>query len=185
MSPEPEAVTTAVERLRAFDGDDLEDLCEATVAAIEDGGGFGWVKAPSRHVLESFWNGVLLVPERSLFVARLNSRVCGAIQLVTPPKNNEAQAFAAQLTGNFLAPWSRGHGLARRMIEAVEDAARAAGFAALNLDVRATQEAAIGLYETMGFQRWGEHPAYARVDGKVITGYFYLKRLSGRAKAKP
>jgi len=181
----PAAVTTAVERLRAFEGDDLEDLCEATVAAIEDGGGFGWVKAPARTVLQAYWNGVLLVPERALFVARLNGTICGAVQLVAPPKNNEAQAFAAQLTGNFLAPWSRGHGLARRMVEAVEEAARAAGFAVLNLDVRATQEAAIGLYETMGFQRWGEHPAYARVDGKVITGYFYFKRLSGRAKGRP
>ncbi len=181
----PAAVTTAVERLRAFDGDDLEDLCEATVAAIEESGGFGWVKAPARHVLEAYWNGVLLVPERALFVARLNGTVCGAVQLVSPPKNNEAQAFAAQLTGNFLAPWSRGHGLARRMIEAVEDGARAAGFAILNLDVRATQEAAIGLYETMGFQRWGTHPAYARVDGKVIPGHYYFKRLAGRAKGRP
>lgn len=180
----PETVTTSVERVRALDGDDLEDLCEATVAAIEDGGGFGWVKAPARHVLEAYWNGVLLVPERSLFVARLNGTVCGSVQLVAPPRNNEAQAFAAQLTSNFLAPWSRGHGLARRMIEAVEDAARAAGFAVLNLDVRATQEAAIGLYETMGFQRWGTHPAYAAVDGKVIPGYFYFKRLPGRAKGK-
>ena len=185
-----EAVTTAVERLRAFADDDLEDLCEATVAAIEDGGGFGWVKAPSRQVLENYWNGVLLVPERVLFVARLNGTICGSVQLVSPPKNNEAQAFAVHLTSNFLAPWSRGHGLARRMIEAVEDAARSAGYAILNLDVRATQEAAIGLYETMGFHRWGTHPAYARVDGKVIAGYFYFKRLGanrpggGRGKAK-
>jgi hypothetical protein len=70
------------------------------------------------------------------------------------------------------------------MVEAVEEAARAAGFAVLNLDVRATQEVAIGLYETMGFQRWGEHPGYARVDGKEITGYFYFKRLAGRAKGR-
>lgn len=179
-----ETVTTTVERLRAFTEGDLEDLCEATVAAIEDGGGFGWVKAPARHVLEAYWNGVLLVPERSLFVARLNGTVCGSVQLVAPPKNNEAQSFAAQVTGNFLAPWSRGHGLARRMIEAVEEGARAAGFAVLNLDVRATQEAAIGLYEAMGFQRWGTHPAYARVEGKIVQGYFYFKRLAGRAKAK-
>jgi ribosomal protein S18 acetylase RimI-like enzyme len=182
---EERVTTTSVERLRAFSEGDLADLCEATVAAIEDGGGFGWVKAPAHHVLEAYWTGVLLVPERALFVARLNGTVCGAVQLVTPPKNNEAQAFAAQLTGNFLAPWSRGHGLARRMVEAVEEAARAAGFAVLNLDVRATQEVAIGLYETMGFQRWGTHPAYARVDGKVIPGHFYFKRLGGgRGKAK-
>jgi len=179
-----EAVTTSVERIRVFEGSDLEDLCEATVAAIEDGGGFGWVSAPARQVLENYWNGVLLVPERTLFVARLNGTICGSVQLVAPPRNNEAQSFAAQLTSNFLAPWSRGHGLARRMIEAIEDAARAAGFSILNLDVRATQEAAIGLYEAMGFQRWGTHPAYARVDGKVIQGHYYFKRFGGRGKAK-
>jgi ribosomal protein S18 acetylase RimI-like enzyme len=183
MAAMNEMVTTVVERVRAFDGTDLEDLCEATVAAIEDGGGFGWIKAPARQVLENYWNGVLLVPERSLYVARLNGTICGSVQLVAPPRNNEAQSFAAQLTGNFLAPWSRGHGLARRMVEAVEEGARQAGFAILNLDVRATQEVAIGLYEAMGFQRWGTHPAYARVDGKVIPGHYYFKRLS-RAKAK-
>ncbi len=180
-----EAVVTTIERLRAFEGTDLEDLCEATVAAIEDGGGFGWIKAPARQVLENYWSGVLLVPERSVFAARLNGTICGSVQLVAPPRNNEAQSFAAQLTSNFLAPWSRGHGLARRMVETIEDAARAAGFAILNLDVRATQEAAIGLYESMGFQRWGTHPAYARVDGKVIPGHYYMKRLSGRGKARP
>ena len=178
-----EAVTS-IERLRAFEGSDLEDLCEATVAAIEDGGGFGWVKAPAMSVLENYWNGVVLVPERQLFVARLNGMVCGSVQLVTPPRNNEAQAFAAQLTSNFLAPWSRGHGMARRMVEVVEDAARAAGFAVLNLDVRATQEAAIGLYEAMGFQRWGTHPAYARIDDKSVPGHYYYKRLTGRGKAR-
>lgn len=179
------SVNTTVEPIRAFEGNDLEDLCEATVAAIEDGGGFGWLKAPAGQVLQNYWNGVLLVPERRLFVARLNGTICGSVQLVAPPRNNEAQSFAAQLTGNFLAPWSRGHGLARRMIEAVEEGARAAGFAVLNLDVRATQEVAIGLYETMGFQRWGTHPAYALVDGKVIPGHYYFKRLGGRGKAKP
>jgi ribosomal protein S18 acetylase RimI-like enzyme len=179
-----QTVTTAVERIRAFEDNDLEDLCEATVAAIEDGGGFGWVKAPARQVLENYWNGVLLVPERTLFVARLDGTICGSVQLVAPPRNNEAQAAAAQLTGNFLAPWSRGHGLARRMVEAVEDAARTAGFAILNLDVRATQEAAIGLYETMGFQRWGTHPDYARVDGKVVQGHYYFKRLGGKGRGK-
>lgn len=182
---EARAFSTSVERLRAFGGSDLEDLCEATVAAIADGGGFGWVKAPARQILENYWRGVLLVPERSLFVARLDGTVVGSAQLVSPPRNNEAQSFAAQLTSNFLAPWSRGHGLARRLVEAVEEAARAAGFAILNLDVRDTQAAAIGLYEAMGYERWGTHPAYARVEGKVIPGHYYYKRLGGRAKAKP
>jgi ribosomal protein S18 acetylase RimI-like enzyme len=63
----------------------------------------------------------------------------------------------------------------------VEDAARAAGFTILNLDVRDTQIAAIQLYEGLGFVRWGTHPAYARVDGREIPGHYYFKRLGGEA----
>jgi ribosomal protein S18 acetylase RimI-like enzyme len=174
---EAKAPTTAVEQLEAFAGTDLEDLCDAADAAIKAGGGFGWLTAPPRHIMESYWRGVLLVPERRLFVARLDGTICGSAQLSRPPRNNEAQAFAAQLTSNFIAPWARGHGLARRIVVIVEEAARAAGFAILNLDVRDTQSAAIQLYESLGYIRWGTHPDYARVNGRSIPGHFYYKRL--------
>jgi ribosomal protein S18 acetylase RimI-like enzyme len=128
--------------------------------------------------MEAFWRGVLLVPERRLFVARLDRTICGSAQLVRPPRNNEAQAFAAQMISNFIAPWARGHGLARELVVAVEDAARASGFSILNLDIRDTQTAAIQLYESLGYERWGTHPVYARVDGQPIPGHFYFKRLS-------
>jgi ribosomal protein S18 acetylase RimI-like enzyme len=179
------APKTAVEPLEAITGTDLDDLCDAAEDAIAAGGGFGWLAAPPRHIMEAYWRGVLLVPERRVFVARLDNTICGSAQLTRPPRNNEAQSFAAQLTSNFIAPWARGHGLAKRIVVAVEEAARAAGFDVLNLDVRATQEAAIQLYESLGYHRWGVHPDYARVAGARIAGYFYYKRLSGEAAAEP
>ncbi|MEJ0072121.1 MAG: GNAT family N-acetyltransferase [Pseudomonadota bacterium] len=54
---------------------------------------------------------------------------------------------------------ARGHGLARGVTAAVEDAARAAGFRVLNLDVRETQTPALAMYEARGYVRWGSHPA--------------------------
>jgi ribosomal protein S18 acetylase RimI-like enzyme len=179
------AAESRVERLTAFAGTDLHDLCDAAEAAINDGGGFGWIKAPPRHILENYWKGVLLVPGRSLFVARVEGTICGSAQLVKPPRNNEAQAFAAQIMSGFMAPWARGHGLARRLLQAVEEAAREEGFAVLNLDVRATQTAAIQLYESLGYERWGTHPAYARVRGEVIPGHFYFKRLAPAEEVTP
>ena len=173
--------TTAVERLERFAGTDLHDLCDAAEAAIKGGGGFGWLSVPPRHIMEAYWRGVLLVPDRQVFVARLDGTICGSAQLARPPRNNEAQSFAAQLSGNFIAPWARGHGLARHLVIVVEDAARAAGFTILNLDVRDTQTAAIQLYEGLGYVRWGTHPAYARVGGREIPGHYYFKRLSGEA----
>ncbi len=166
-----------IETCGAFEGSDLYDLCEATEAAILDGGGFGWLKPPRRQVLEAYWKGVLLVPERTLFVARLDGVICGSAQLLGPAPNNQAQAFAAQLQSAFVAPWARGHGLARGLTLAVEEAARKAGVGVLTLDVRSTQEAAVALYESLGFVRWGTNPKYARVKGRLIAGHYYYKDL--------
>jgi ribosomal protein S18 acetylase RimI-like enzyme len=169
-----------VERIVEFTDQDLHSLCEATDAAIIDGGGFGWVNPPGRRALEMYFRGVLLVPERELFVARLNGVIVGSAHLVRPPRNNEAQAFAATFMHSYIAPYARGHGLARLLTLGVEDRARELGYHVLNLDVRETQEPAIRLYEGLGYIRWGEHPDYAQVRGKVVKGYYYCKRLRPR-----
>ena len=166
-----------VGRQTTLDDDELAALCEAADAAILDGGGFGWVNPPGRAALEAYFRGILLVPGRELFVARLDGAIVGSAQLVRPPRNNEAQAFAAHLMHAFVAPYARGVGLARLMTSRVEEAARALGFYALNLDVRETQTAAITLYEGLGYIRWGVHPAYARAGGKTIRGIYYFKLL--------
>jgi ribosomal protein S18 acetylase RimI-like enzyme len=175
--PEPDLY---VERLKQIHDDDLPALCEATDAAIIDGGGFGWVTPPGRRALETYFRGVLLVPERELFVARLNGDIVGSAILVRPSRNNEAQAFAATLMHSYIAPYARAHGLARMLTEGVEERARELGYYVMNLDVRATQKPAIRLYESMGYVRWGEHPEYAQVRGKSMAGYFYFKRLRPR-----
>ncbi len=171
-----------VERASTFTDDDLNALCEAAHSAILEGGGFGWVNPPGRHALESYFRGLLLVPERELFIARLDGMIVGSAQLVRPPRNNEAQAFAAHLMHSFIAPYARGHGLARLLTERVEEGARALGYQVLNLDVRETQLVAIGLYESLGFERWGTHPHYARVAGQTVRGFHYYKLLKHRAR---
>jgi ribosomal protein S18 acetylase RimI-like enzyme len=167
----------SVERIDKFTEEELHDLCEATDSAIIAGGGFGWVNPPGRKALERYFKGVLLVPERELFVARLDKRIVGSAQLVRPPRNNEAQAFAASVMHSFIAPYARGHGLSRLLTSRVEEGARALGYHVLNLDVRETQDVAIALYESMGYIRWGIHPTYARVNGKTVRGIFYYKTL--------
>ncbi len=82
-------------KLDAFEGNDLGDLCDATETAILAGGGFGWLRPPPRDVLERYWRGVVLVPERMLFVGaagRSDRRV------------GPACAAAAQQRGASLSP---------------------------------------------------------------------------------
>lgn len=174
-----------VEKVTELKRSDLYDLCDAAEAAIIDGGGFGWVTPPDREVMERYWKGVMAVPERTLVVGRLDGVIAGSAQLVRPTRNNEAQAFACNLTTSFVAPWARGHGMARRLTQAIIDEATALGFGILNLDVRETQRAAITLYDHMGFTRWGTHPHYARTKGRTIAGHFYYKVLERPDETEP
>ena len=175
--------TISVERLTRFEHNDLADLSDAADAAILAGGGFGWVKPPPRSTFESYWKGVLLVPERHLFVGRLDGSIAAAAQLVRPTRNNEAQAFSAQLMHHFVAPWARGHGLAKLVTLAVEQAARDNAVGMINLDIRESQIAAIQLYEGLGYTRWGVHPHYAKVYGRMIRGFYYHQFLDPEAEA--
>lgn len=161
-----------------FKSGDLHDLCDATDAAIKEGGGFGWLQVPARDAMERYWKGVLVVPERRLFVARLDGVICGSAQIVRPPRNNEAQGHSATITTTFIAPWARGHGLSKLLTTTLLDAAKASGVRVVNLDVRETQTAAVALYRSLGFTEFGRHPFYARVGDDFVTGLYFTKDLA-------
>ena len=84
-----------------------------------------------------------------------------------------------------MAPWARNRGLGRQIAELAEMTARELGVEVLNLDVRDTQDAAIRLFESLGYRRWGQHPAYARVEGKILSGHFLWKPLTASLRAEP
>ena len=136
-------VTVIVEPLTEFRANDLHDLCDAADLAIKEGGGFGWVEPPERAKMERFWHGVLAVPGRTLVVGRLDGVIGGSAQLVRPSANAEARSFSAYLTTHFVAPWARGHGLARMLVDAIESQAQEEGYDVLQIHVRETQEAAL------------------------------------------
>lgn len=157
---------------------DLNDLCDATDAAIEAGGGFGWVNLPARDILESYWKGVITAPTRQLFVARLDGTICGTTQVVLPPKNNEAQGHIVQLTTNFVAPWARSYGLAKMLLQEVEKKSIKDGYAVINLDVRDTMKEAVSLYQSMGYKKFGTHPYSVRAKGETIQSSHYYKVIN-------
>ena len=163
------AVQTRIEWLKKFSGTDLEDLCAATEGAIVDGNGFGWLRPPPRDLLEAFWRGV---------VARFDGTIVGSGQLVQPASNNEAQSFSATLTTFFVAPFARGHGLARGLLSAIEGRAAKLGFEVIELNVRDSQQAAIALYESCGYRRWATKEKYAKVNDLFVAGHYYAKEVA-------
>jgi len=174
--PEARVSIEAIEKLKSAD---LIDLVDNALDTISKGGGFGgWVVPPDREVMERYWRGVVMIPERTLFVGRVDGVIAAALQLVRPARNNQLGAHAATLTGAFVADWARQRGLARRLTTTAEAKARGEGFRVLNLDVRETHSIAIAMYERMGFRLWGINPHYAIVDGKYIAGHYYTKDLT-------
>ena len=167
-----------VEILSELNKTDLADLCNITEQAINAGGGFGWLTVPPRPVLNKYWKGISLIDNRKLIVGRLNNDIAGILQLLLQPSNNEAQQKIFQITSHFVAPWARGYGLAKTMIDKAEYIATENGANCIQLDVRETQEAAIQLFISKGYTQWGTNPNYAQINGKYIKGFYFYKKLS-------
>ena len=179
MPTSPAVITLQkVSRLKPAE---INDLGDAAAQAIRADGGFGWIEPPSTDHMERYWRGVVLIPERILFVCRVDGVIAGSVQLVQTPRNNEAQAHAAAVTTCFVAPWARGNHLGRRLLHAAEQEAQQMGVKILNLDVRETQTHAIRLIESYGFLRWGSHPFYVWVRGQIVAGHYYYKEVTGTA----
>ena len=174
----PQNPKISIDHLTELGEIDMQDLCESAEAAIKDGGGFGWIKMPSRDVMERYWRGVILVPHRDLFVGRVDGTIAGTIQLIRQPSHNEAQAFSAKMISLFVSPWARRFGIAQDMVKAVEKFAKKKGIDVVRLDVRETQEDAIELFKSLDYEHWGTNPRYAKVKGKLYQGFYFQKDLS-------
>jgi ribosomal protein S18 acetylase RimI-like enzyme len=173
-APEPHI---RIARIKKLELEDIENLCSATHDAIADGIGFNWLTPPSRETLESYWRGVMMVPERVLIGAWLDGVLCGAIQLVKPSRSKETSYFCANIEAHFVAPWARGHGMAIKLLEQAEREATMEGFSVIRLNVRETQEVAIKLYEDHGYIKWGVLPCHEFVAGRMIAGHYFYKPL--------
>lgn len=74
-----------------------------------------------------------------------------------------------------VAPEARGRGIGRRLMETLEDEARARGQIGIWLDTFSFQAPAF--YEALGYERIGMIDDYPPGEAR----YFYAKRLDGRA----
>ncbi len=168
----------SVSKLIKFKTGELQELTKSTKNAINAGMGFGWVNMPTEEKLNLYWKGVLLVPNRWLFVGYFDGIIAGSIQVVTSTPSGEASNFRVSIDTHFVATWARGHGLARALIEKAENEALINGYSLILLDVRESQERAIKLYEQMNYIRWGTLPNYHKIgNNKMVAGHYYYKNI--------
>ncbi|MEC6996639.1 MAG: GNAT family N-acetyltransferase [Pseudomonadota bacterium] len=171
-----------VEKTTIFRKGEIEELTEATMDAIKEGIGFGWINPPPKNKVKDYWKGVLLVPNRWLFLGRYKGLIAGSLQVVTFSSTNEASMFRVFIENHFVATWARGHGLAKLLIEEAEKECIIHNFSHVLLDVRETQNRAIRLYEQMGYNLWGQLPAYHKLANDVmVSGKYFYKYLGESA----
>ena len=169
----------SVDVIDHFERGALEELCRATRAIVDEGSESSFGGAPTEERLASFWRGVALAPHRILIVGRYDGVISGAFQLIRHSAMSESGPYVAELANFFVAPWARGQGLAQALMQKGEDEAKARGIRVIDLSVRASRHRAIELFESFDYERWGEKPHYALINGHLEPGYFYSKRVNG------
>jgi ribosomal protein S18 acetylase RimI-like enzyme len=98
-----------------------------------------------------------LAPPKGLWLARERGRVVGAIAL----RPLAARPGACEIKRLYVEPDARGRGVAHRLLDVLEDAARAAGYAQAYLDTRADLTSALAFYERRGYRtcaRYNDNP---------------------------
>lgn len=152
---------------------ELGDLMAACVAA---GASVGYVMPFAAADGEAFFRRDVLpdvaAGRRVLFVAERDGRIAGTVQLdLATPQNQPHRVEARKL---LVHPAVRRQGIARRLMEALEDEARARGRGLVTLDTR-TGDAAEPLYAGLGYATVGVIPGYcvdpfdpAKLDGTTV-----------------
>lgn len=93
-------------------------------------------------------------------------------------KTNKRQTqHRAEITAVYARPAARGTGLATRLMGHLEAHARAQGVTQLELDVEASNMAALRFYEKLGYKQFGVLPNAALVDGIASDDLFMVRAL--------
>ncbi len=119
--------------------------------------------AESNHLLDV---ESLRGPEVTVVVARVNGVARGMGALV-------ARSGYGEVKRMWVAPEARGLGLGRRLLDCLEDRARALGLGALNLETGIFQPEAIALYRGQGY---GDRPPFGDYAPDPLS-LFLGKRL--------
>jgi GNAT superfamily N-acetyltransferase len=154
-------------------------LASILIDCVEGGASVSFMLPIDRKTAEAFYEGVVeRIGNAStvLFVAYLDGEPAGAVQLNPELKPN--QPHRADVQKLLVHRKGRNRGVARALMNAVEDLAKARGRWLLCLDT-ATGSPAERLYEMLGWQRLGVLPRHAMwPQGGFCDTTFFWKDLT-------
>lgn len=153
------------ESVRMIGADELEarldELAEVLQACVHDGASVNFVMPFPIEESRAFWRRKVVpavaAGSRSLFVAEVDGRIVGTVQLDadTPPN----QPHRAEVTKLLVHPGFRNRGIARRLMAALEARAAELGRHLITLDTL-TGDTAEPLYRSLGYVETGVVPDF-------------------------
>jgi len=176
-------VTIAAISIRTLDAAEAEarlaELSDILVEAVALGASVNFLAGFSRDGALAFWRNQLpgiASGERRLLVADNGERLVATALLMFAQQPN--QPHRAEVGKMLVRASERRHGLGRRLLEAVEQAAREAGRTLLMLDTE-TGSAGDRLYRSCGWTDYGRVPGHAfRPEGRLAETTFFYKQLA-------
>ena len=149
----------------------------ARVVALD--GAVGWLAVPDEAETAAWLDehlGYAAAGEGALAVVRLDGRVraLGVWRRYTAPVVRQNAEIRKVMTH----PDARGRGLARAVMVALTEDARAAGVEVLLLDARGNNHAAHALYDSLGWQRCGVVPDFIAVGDERWDRVLFSLRVN-------
>ena len=159
-------------------GSSLLPLAEILTDCVNDGASVGFMAPCEWQGFIPYWNRVFNEVERgdtALLIAEHNGEIVGTAQLGLAQMPN--QPHRADLKKLLIHRKARGLGLARKLMEAVEEEARNKRKTLICLDT-ATGSPAEAIYTHLGWERVGVIPNYALYpDGSPCATTLFYKGL--------
>lgn len=156
----------------------IENLAEVLIDCVVGGASVSFMLPLPREKAVAFWRGVadgIAGGERVLLVAEISGEIVGTVQLIVAQPDN--QPHRADVAKMLVQRKARRRGIAQRLLDAIDEAARSEGKSVLVLDT-VTGGDAERLYERAGWQSVGSVPKYALMpDGEFCATTFFYKHL--------
>ncbi len=155
----------------------IDGLANLLYLVVHEGHSLNFMADVAMSELQDFWRNALagVGQSRCFWVAEVESLIVGCVYYdqCTKPNGRHRAEVLKMLTH----PEFRGQGIARQLLEALEEHAQGNGIRTLFLDTEAGSGAE-SLYQKLGWSKCGEIPDYAlQPDGTPIATSIYFKQI--------
>ena len=152
----------------------LEGLSGLLIDAVQDGASIGFLLPLSSNDAKAYWKEVVN-PGVIVLTALKDGAIIGTIQLHLAMRANASHR--AEVAKLMIHTSCRRNGIAKLLMQAIEDRAKTEGRSLLVLDTRLGDPSNI-LYQSLGYIEGGRIPKYAKSsNGRLEDTVYYYKEI--------